>query len=66
MDVVAWLQRTMVDGYELPAGPGLSCGLFDRDRNPRPVVAVLSEAVAASAPAVIEPDPDPDAQERPR
>ena len=41
-------------------------GLFDRDRNPRPVVAVLSEAVAASAPAVIEPDPDPDAQERPR
>jgi beta-glucosidase len=51
-----WFAEPAVDGYEGPAGFHPGRGLWDRERNPRPTVELLSERIRASAP----PPPDVD------
>ncbi len=43
-----WFAEPAVDGYEWEAGFAARRGLWDRDRNPRPTVELLSEAIASA------------------
>ncbi len=46
IDVAGLLHWTAVDGYEGEAGFGLTYGLFDRDRNPRPSAELVGRWAA--------------------
>lgn len=51
VELRAWFAEPAVDGYEWEAGFGPQLGLWDRDRNPRPALDLLREAVTADEPA---------------
>ena len=53
-----WFAEPAIDGYEWEAGFAPGRGLWDRDRNPRPTVELLSETIASARAGAAAPPPD--------